>query len=257
MGPDLTVDDVAGILDQLYRGAKEGRAADGDPPDARSIGSAAKGKTAKTTDAGGVPRRFYVSRRYQDLRNFIGRTHALRSDFLEHLGQSLEYEFGILMSLPRVPKEGGLAFASFRVVESWRPVPASTLQATLSEAIQGDPVHVARARLERLYEINHGDPAHLTAIVLTGQQLCQLTEHRSFDEKWWFDILNKTGKRPEFKLVFFCYEVIPERFIAITREDHIINKWRRAVLEDWRAALKRYHLDEIDEAAEISGSNEE
>jgi hypothetical protein len=247
VGPELTVDNIAGVLDQLYRGAKavkdEGALAQHlQDRDAGSGGS-------KNTDAGGVPRRFYLSMRAAELRKFSGRQRSLRSDFFERLGVLLEWNFRILMSFPRLPKDGILGFASLRIVESWPPASDAAVQRVCSHADDGGTVQLIRSRLERLL-VNDSGRAKLQPIVLSDDQFCRLAGERTFTEGWWHEFLNQIATRPElFPFVFFDHQIIPNRYFAVMREDYIRNNWRRITLQDWEAALKRYSLEEPEDAA--------
>jgi hypothetical protein len=215
---------VAGVLDALYRGAT------------------------------GVPRRFYlasIESRDHELREFAGRTRALRPDFFGQVGETLECVFEILMSQPRNPKEGVLGFASLNIVEKWPAVPEQALRTVLSEPSEGDGVQSTRKRLERLYEINHGDLQHLIPVVLTTKQLCELGGEKQFDNAWWLKILNYPTSGSKRRLMFFYSQIGPDYF-AITRADYVTPRWHHPNAEDWAAALKRSALIEVDEDADLS-----
>jgi hypothetical protein len=233
MSLDLSPAAVAGVLDALYRGAT------------------------------GVPRRFYlasVASRDHELREFAGRTRALRPDFFGQVGEELECVFEILMSQPRNPKEGILGFASLNIVESWRAglaVPEQALRTVLNELPGGDGVQSTRKRLEHLYEINHGDPQHLRPVVLSTEQLCYLAGEKQFDDAWWSKILNYPTSGIKNRLMFFYSQIGPDYF-AMTRADYISTpKWYHPSAEDWAAALKRSELIEVDEDANLLRSNDE
>jgi hypothetical protein len=229
MSRDLSPSAVAGVLDALYRGAT------------------------------GVPKRFYltnVESRDHELREFAGRTRALRPEFFSQVGEKLECGFEILMSQPRNPKECILGFASSNIVEKWPAVPEQALRTVLSELPEpeGDGVQSTRKRLERLYEINHGDPQHLRPVVLSTAQLCDLAGEKQFNDAWWSKILNyPTSSRVKSRLMFFCSQIVPDYF-AITRADYVRLSWHHPSAVDWAAALKRSQLIEVDEDAEVSRS---
>jgi hypothetical protein len=223
MSRDLSPEDVAGVLDELYRGAT------------------------------GRPKRFYlasIESRDHELREFAGRTRALRPEFFNQAGETLERYCGILMSQPRNPKEGILGFASLNIVEKWPAVPEQALRTVLSEPSEGDGVQSTRKRLERLYEINHGDPQHLRPVVLSTEQLRDLAGEKLFDDAWWSKILNYPTSGIKSRLMFFYSKISPD-FFAITRVDYVTPKWYHPSAEDWAAALKRSELIEVDEDAEV------
>lgn len=223
MSRDLSPDDVAGVLGELYRGAT------------------------------GVPKRFYlasIESRDHELRQFAGRTRALRPDFFGQVGEQLECPFEILMSQPRNPKEGILGFASLNTVAKWPVVPEQTLRMVLSEPSAGDGVQSTRKRLERLYEINHGDPQHLRPVVLSTEQLCDLAGEKQFDDAWWSKILNYPTRGIKSRLMFFYSQIVPD-YGGITRADYVTPRWHHPSAEDWAAALKRYELDEVDDHASL------
>jgi hypothetical protein len=225
VNPELSPAAVAGVLDALYSGAT------------------------------GVPRRFYLANiesRDHELREFAGRTRALRPEFFSQVGEKLECEFKILMSQPRNPKEGILGFASLNIVENWPVVPEQALQTVLSELPEGGYLQSTRKRLELLYEINHGDPEHLRPVVLSTEQLCDLAGKKHFDDAWWSEILSYPTSGFKSRLMFFCSNIIPDYF-AMTRVDYVMPpKWYHPSTEDWAAALKRSELIEADEDAGVS-----
>jgi hypothetical protein len=234
MCAQLTSADVAGVLDQLYPGAKP------------TVASSNLSGSAAITDALGVPRRFYISRRYGDLAKFAGRKRSLRADFYAQLSEELTFSYRLIMSEPRVPKAGVLAFASLSLIESWQAVPEEALAAALKTKLEGVWIQAVCARLERLYSLNHGDPDHLKPIVLSEEQFYRVTEKAKSKKEVWSDAINDVSNGLECALVFFLNSLDPERYLVITREDYI-RKWRRAVQQDWNAAAKRYTLEEIDE----------
>jgi hypothetical protein len=73
MHPELTADDIAGVLDQLYRGAKQKAAKDEGALAQHQQDRDAGSGGSKPTDAGGIPRRFYLSMRADQLRKFSER----------------------------------------------------------------------------------------------------------------------------------------------------------------------------------------
>src|SRR4051794_13373153 len=105
MPNQLSHRDVAGVLDQLYRGAT------------------------------GLPHRFFL--RSEELRNFAGRERA-RIEFFEEVARQLGTVHSILMSYPRFARGGLLGFVSSRVAESWPMIPTSIVRNTLFSVQHND-----------------------------------------------------------------------------------------------------------------------
>jgi hypothetical protein len=79
--------DVAGVIDQLYRGAT------------------------------GVPRRFFL--RSDELVAIARRRRGLRPEFFKEMARYLEDVHSILMSYPRLGQGGILAFVGARLMTRW------------------------------------------------------------------------------------------------------------------------------------------
>lgn len=122
---------------------------------------------------------------------------ALRPEFFTQVGVELECEFHILMSQPRNPKGGNLGFASLNIVEKWPRVANDALHTVLNELPEGDCVQSARKRLERLYEINHGDSQRLRPVVLSTEQLCHLAGQKDQRSLLACMLLKKHGIPPD------------------------------------------------------------
>jgi hypothetical protein len=153
------------------------------------------------------------------------------------------------MSFHRLPKYGVLGFASLRIVESWPPASNAAVQRVCSHTDDGGTVPLVRSRLERLL-VNDSGSAKLQPIVLSDDQLCRLAGERTFTDGWWHEFLSQISKRPElFPFVFFDHQIIPNRYFAVMREGHIRDNWRPITLQDWKAAMKRYNLEETEDAA--------
>lgn len=138
---DLSPQAIAAILDQMYRAS-----------------------------AIGVPKRFYLASiegRDHELRCFAGRRRGLRPEFFNQAGAELECQFEILMSQPRDPKGGVLAFASLNILERWPRVPNAALQTAIEEVSEPDWLDRTRKRVQRVYELNRGEPHRLRPVVLS------------------------------------------------------------------------------------------
>jgi hypothetical protein len=116
MCADLSPDEVAGVLDQLYR-----------------------------VGANGLPRRFHLSS--EQLRSFAGRSRSLRPEFYDQVAVELECRYLILMSYPRLGRGGTLGFASLVITEGWQASPEGNVQDALQEKLGSDWAQSVRTRL--------------------------------------------------------------------------------------------------------------
>src|SRR4051812_27134399 len=110
--------DVAGVLDQLYRGAT------------------------------GLPRRFFL--RSEELRKLAGRERA-RIEFFEEAARQLEVVHSILMSYPRYGRGGVVGFVSSRMAESWPMARAGIVRNTFGDQHNNDWAEATRMRLQHLH----------------------------------------------------------------------------------------------------------
>jgi hypothetical protein len=211
---DLTPADLAGVLDQLYR----------------------------ARHSSGPPRRFSATT--GDLRELAGRRH-LRPEFIEKAGRELEASYGILMSHPRAGAGTLLGFASRRIFASWQVVPEAAFQTVLNDRLDvRDRLPSIRARLRKLYELNHSDSKNLCPIVLSKHQFCLITAMYKFSEVQLTKILERSrNTTSKDRIVVFSHGLRSKQIFGITREDYIGN-WSRRTKSDWRLARKRYDLDE-------------
>ena len=223
MSVDQSAHAIAAILDQVYRGGAEG-----------------------------VPNRFYlgsIEGRDHELRRYARRTRALRPEFFNQAGEELECEFEILMSQPRDPKGGVLAFASLNIFERWPQISTTTLQTVIDEISEPDWLERTRKRVQRLYELNHGiSLPRLKPVVLSTAQLCTLADKEEFDYEWWNAIVSYPSGASRTRLVFFYSQIGADR-VAITRVDYVLETFYHPTDEDWSAAVKRAQLIEYDEDA--------
>jgi hypothetical protein len=212
MSVDPTPDEVAGVLDQLYR-----------------------------VGANSLPRRFHM--RSESLQIFAERERSLRPEFFDQVAWELERRYSILMSYPRLGRGGTLGFASIVIAKRWPAVSEGDLQRTLSVKLGSDWAQSLRSRLRQLYELKHGDST-LSPIAIPEKQLCQLADVANFRESWWSELLEQFSKaKDEDRLVFFHQRERGNRFFVVTRED-FINKWYSPTHDDWDAAQNRYNLNE-------------
>src|SRR6266851_6592264 len=213
MAVDLSPHDVAGVLDQLYRAANDG-----------------------------VPHRFYL--RSEDLKMLARRERSLRPEFFEETARELEICHSILMSYPRLARGGVLGFVSLRVAENWPAAPEENVREALREEFGSDWAQSVRRRLQKLYELNPGDPESPRPTVITERQLCRMAQRRKFDQKWWFEFLSVLSKiSADERLIFFSYGSINDISFVIIHEDYI-RRWFHPTEEHWIQALKRHQLDE-------------
>src|SRR4051812_31719266 len=110
--PELSAEDTAGILDQIYRAAK------------------------------GVPQRFYLTP--ERLKNFTGRKR-LRNEFLEEAGYLLDL-YSILMSYPRSAHRR-LGFVSWDFAETWEAASQDSLRRASAQPLRVDWLTSARDKL--------------------------------------------------------------------------------------------------------------
>src|SRR3954470_3935255 len=122
MPTGLTSQEVAGVLDQLYRAASDGG-----------------------------PRRFNLPG--ADLKRLAGRKRG-RVEFFEDVGGELEIIHSILMSYPRFGRGEVLGFASLRVAEGWPPAPEWIFRDALHWSSDTDWALSARKCLQNLQTLS-------------------------------------------------------------------------------------------------------
>jgi|SRR5215472_9241020 len=208
MAAALRPEQVAGVLDQVYRAAT------------------------------GAPRRFYLSN--QRLSQLAGRTRALRPEFFEKMGFELEYCHTILISYPRLDPGGTLGFVSTVFAEQWPATKADCLEEVVNAHASADWARAARMRLVKLHD------ACEDVFLISEKQLCRVVKKSKFQKTWWSDLMavfaRAVGRE---RLVFFMYGSNKERMFAVTNYQHITT-WYHPKDDDWDAALSRYRLDESD-----------
>ena len=213
MTPDLRPEEVAAVLDQVYRAAYQGR-----------------------------PRRFFL--RNEELQRLAGRERSLRPEFYDQLGFALECDHSILISYPRLDPGGSLGFVSIPFADTWPAATDADVAETISSNSPGSWLDLVRARIISLHQGTRGDIHAGIPVSLTEAQLCKIVGRRRFNESWWVDLISAFVKATGLdRRLFFTYGSNKERKFIVTTFEHV-RSWHHPNDTDWELALARYRLDE-------------
>ena len=209
MAENLSSLDVAGVLDQLYRGAT------------------------------GIPRRFFL--RSDELMALARRQRGLRREFFKEMARYLEDVHSILVSYPRLAQGGLLAFVGARLMTRW-PL-ARDIDSLLDISAAVSWGEIMRARIIKLMEMK----PQQGPLLLTEQQLCRIAARRQFADKWWQQLVEEFVNVPgKERLMFFADTTSQPKFFAAAQESYI-GGWFHPVKDHWLMAERRFALHEEDD----------
>lgn len=213
MPAELSVDDTAGILDQIYRAAQKG-----------------------------LPRRFCCTP--EQLKNFLHRKR-LRTEFLDQVGKRLHDEHGIEISYPRSSRRN-VGFGSWVLADSWQPASQDSFEHALAHGIGLDRMAAAAKRLVVIHRLNADNRSFGPPVTLTEQQLCEIAQVKRFNPPQWQELIeNISDLKGADAVVFFLFGFTNNQKFAITHQFHL-QRWFQPSTNTWRDASKRYFLEEVD-----------
>lgn len=209
---ELSADDTAGILDQIYRAAQKG-----------------------------LPRRFCCTP--EQLKDFLHR-QRLRTEFLDQVGRRLE-EYGLQMSYPRSSRSN-VGFASWVLADSWQPASQESFEEALAHGVGLDRVPAATDRLIMIRRLNTASRSSGQPVILNEQQFCEIAQVERFRPPQWQELVDSLANRKGADAVsIFLLGTTNDRKFAITHQFHL-RRWFQPSADAWSNASRRYFLEEED-----------